>query len=108
MDIAAAGIEALENMAARLADDHANAKRLAEGIAEIESLAVEPELVQTNIVFFDVAGGAVTAEQLVTRLSDTGVRILQVAPARVRAVTHYGIEADDIEAALAALVEAMG
>ena len=106
--IAAAGIEALENMTARLADDHANAKRLAEGIAEIEGLAVEPERVQTNIVFFGLVGGAVTAEQLVTRLNDRGVRILQLGPARVRAVTHYGIEAEDIEAALTALREAMG
>ncbi|MHC4567399.1 MAG: low-specificity L-threonine aldolase [Planctomycetota bacterium] len=105
--IAAAGIEALENMTARLAEDHANARRLAEGIAEIEGLTVEPERVQTNIVFFDIVGGAVTAERLVTRLSDRGVRILQLGPARVRAVTHYGIEAEDIEAALAALGEAM-
>ena len=105
--IAAAGIEALENMTERLADDHANAKRLAEGIAEIEGLAVEPERVQTNILFFDVVGGTVTAEQLVTRLCDRGVRILQLGPARMRAVTHYGIEAEDIEAALAALGEAM-
>ena len=105
--IAAAGIEALENMTERLADDHANAKRLAEGIAEIEGLAVDPERVQTNIVFFDVVGGTVTAEQLVTRLCDRGVRILQLGPACMRAVTHYGIEAEDIEAALAALGEAM-
>ncbi|UCD53154.1 MAG: low-specificity L-threonine aldolase [Phycisphaerales bacterium] len=105
--IAAAGIEALDNMTARLADDHANAKRLAEGIAEIGGLAVEPQRVQTNIVFFDVVGGAVTAEQLVARLGDSGVRILQLGPARVRAVTHYGIEAEDIETALDALGKAM-
>ncbi|UCG47376.1 MAG: hypothetical protein JSU94_18025, partial [Phycisphaerales bacterium] len=63
--------------------------------------------VQTNIVFFDVVGGAVTAEQLVTRLSESGVRILQLGPARVRAVTHHGIEAEDIESALATLSEVM-
>ncbi|UCF16006.1 MAG: low-specificity L-threonine aldolase, partial [Phycisphaerales bacterium] len=86
--IAAAGIEALASMTARLAEDHANARRLAEGIAEMRGLAVDLERVQTNIVFFDVVGGAVTAEQLVTRLSESGVRILQLGPARVRAVTH--------------------
>lgn len=106
--IAAAGIEALENMTARLADDHANARRLAEGIAEIEGLAIDTERVQTNIVFVDVAGGAVTAEQLVKRLDDAGVRILQVGPTRLRAVTHYGVEPQDIELALAALGKAMG
>ncbi len=106
--IAAAGIEGLENMTGRLADDHANARRLAEGIAEIEGLAIEPESVQTNIVFFDLVGGAVSAEQLVKQLDDAGVRILQSGPTRMRAVTHFGIEPEDIGAALVALGEAMG
>ena len=105
--IAAAGIEALENMAERLADDHANAKKLAEGIAQIEGLNVEIERVQTNLVFFDLVGGPINAEQLVKRLDERGVRILRLAPARMRAVTHYGIEAEDIETALAALDEVM-
>jgi len=105
--IAAAGIEALENMTARLSEDHANAGRLAEGIAEIQGLAVDLERVQTNIVYFDLVGGTVSAEQLVKKLDDAGVRILHLGPARMRAVTHYGIEAGDIESALTALTEAM-
>lgn len=103
--IAAAGIEALENMTARLADDHANAKRLAEGIARIENLAVEPERVQTNIIFFDVAGPADAAEQLVAKLGEMGIKILQAGPARLRVVTHYGIAAEDIDLTLVALGE---
>lgn len=106
--IAAAGIEAMESMIERLAEDHANARRLAEGISNIEGLAVDPERVQTNIVFFDVVRGSVTAEQLVKRLGDAGVRILQVGPAHLRAVTHYGVETQDIATALAALRQAMG
>ncbi len=101
--IAAAGIEALENMTERLADDHDNARRLARGIAETPSLSIEPERVQTNIVFFDLVGEALSAEQLVTRLADKGVKILQTGPARLRAVTHYGISAEDIDLTLAAL-----
>lgn len=106
--IAAAGIEALANMTERLSEDHANARWFAGGIAEIEGLAVDLERVQTNIVYFDIVGGSVSAEQLVGLLNEKGVRILQVGPARLRAATHYGIEAADIESALTALAEAMG
>ena len=105
--IAAAGIEALANMTVRLAEDHANARRLAEGIAEIQGLVVDLERVQTNIVFFDLAADAIPAEQLVKRLDARGVKVLQAGPARIRAVTHYGIDAEDIDRTLAALSEAM-
>lgn len=101
--IAAAGIEALEHMTERLAEDHDNAKRLARGIAEIPNLSIEPERVQTNIVFFDLAGDALSAELLVARLADKGVKILQLGPSRLRAVTHYGIEAGDIDLTLTAI-----
>lgn len=104
--IAAAGIEALEQMVERLAEDHDNARRLAEGIAAISGLSIELNRVQTNIVYFSVTSESVTAEQLVAELGDRGVRILQVAPSRLRAVTHYGICREDIDLALVALGEA--
>jgi threonine aldolase len=105
--IAAAGIEALANMTARLAEDHANARRLAEGIAGIQGLAVDLQRVQTNIVYFDLAGGGASADKLVRQLNEKGVRILQIGPERLRAVTHCGIGAEDIDSALTALGEAM-
>ncbi len=105
--IAAAGIEALEQMIDRLAEDHANARRLAEGIAGIAGLSIELERVQTNIVFFDLASEEPAAEKLVTELADRGVKILASGPHRLRAVTHYGINNDDIDLALAALEGAM-
>jgi threonine aldolase len=105
--IAAAGIEALEQMVGRLAEDHANARRLAEGIAGIAGLSIELERVQTNIVFFDLASEEPTAEKLVTELAGRGVKILAVGLRRLRAVTHYGINNDDIDLALAALDGAM-
>jgi threonine aldolase len=105
--IAAAGIEALESMVERLVRDHENARRLAEGIDKIAGLSIAPERVQTNIVYFDLVSETVTAEQLAAALSDKGVRILQLGPARLRAVTHYGITAEDIDLALAALKEVM-
>ena len=105
--IAAAGITALEQMVGRLAEDHANARRLAEGIARIAGLSIEPGRIQTNIVYFDLASKRFTAEKLVTRLDNRGIKVLRVGPTRFRAVTHYGIGADDIDLTLAVLDEAM-
>jgi len=105
--IAAAGITALEQMVGRLAEDHVNARRLAEGIARIAGLSIEPGRIHTNIVYFDLVSERFTAEKLVKRLDNGGVKVLQVGPTRLRAVTHYGIGADDIDLTLAALDEAM-
>ena len=105
--IAAAGITALEQMVDRLAEDHDNAKRLAEGISRIKGLSIELNRVQTNIVYFDMAEEQFDAGRLVTQLAARGIKILQVAPNRLRAVTHYGISTEDIDLALTAMNEAM-
>jgi threonine aldolase len=105
--IAAAGITALEQMVDRLAEDHANARRLAEGIARIPGLSADLGRVQTNIIYFSLADEQLTAGALVTQLAQRGVKLLQVGPDRLRAVTHYGISIEDINLALAALNEAM-
>ena len=103
--IAAAGIEALEHMVDRLAEDHENARRLAEGIARTPGLSIELNRIQTNIVYFDMADDRFDAATLVTQLARRGVKVLQVGPGRLRAVTHYGISAEDIDLALAAMNE---
>jgi threonine aldolase len=105
--IAAAGITALEQMVDRLEEDHANAQRLAEGIARVPGLSIEPERIQTNIVYFNMASKQLTAGKLVKQLADKGIKILQLGPVRLRAVTHYGISAEDIDLTLAALGEAL-
>jgi len=105
--IAAPGIVALEEMIDRVSEDHANARRLAEGIAGIDGLTVQLDNVQTNIVYFDVDAKDVTAEDVANTLEEAGVRMLALGPQRIRAVTHYGITAEDIEAALDAIKGAM-
>ncbi|MGD8786741.1 MAG: GntG family PLP-dependent aldolase, partial [Phycisphaerales bacterium] len=105
--IAAAGITALEDMVDRLKEDHENAKRLAEGIADIGGLSIEPEKVQTNIIYFKINEGRMTAEELTALLDKKGVRMLSLESRQLRAVTHYGISAEDIDATLKALSEAM-
>jgi threonine aldolase len=105
--IAAAGITSLEQMVDRLAEDHENARRLAEGIARIPGLSIELKRIQTNIVYFDTADKQFDAGKLVTQLAERGIRVLQLAPCRLRAVTHYGISAEDIDLSLTAISELM-
>ena len=93
----AAGVVALSEMVDRLADDHVTACRLAEGLAQIPGLAIDPALIKTNIVYFEVKREDITAQELVTRLDKGGARMLPVGPERMRAVTHYHITPDDID-----------
>ncbi len=101
--LAAAGIVALETMVDRLADDHANARYMAECLADMPGIRVDPACIQTNIVFFDVTSERVNAQQLADALAREGVLILAMGSRRMRAVTHYGIERSDVETALAAI-----
>jgi threonine aldolase len=105
--IAAAGITALKEMVDRIADDHANAQHLAQGIARIPGLSIEPERAQTNIVYFDIVSRQIKAEELVSQLDNKGIKILLLGPSRFRAVTHYGINAEDVDFTLTALSEIM-
>lgn len=98
--LAAAGIVALTEMVDRLVDDHANARRLGEGLARISGIAVDPGKVKTNIVHFDIERPGLMAADLVDRLDQAGVRVLASGPRQIRAVTQYHAGASEIEAAL--------
>ncbi len=101
--IAAAGIVCLEEMVDRLADDHANARALAGGLATIPGLRLNPEAVDSNIVIFDLEG--IDAAQFRERLRERGVLATGVPP-HVRMVTHHGIDRADIDEALERVREA--
>jgi threonine aldolase len=105
--LAAAGIVALETMVERLADDHANARRLAEGLAAIPGLEVDLASVQTNMVYVDVSAPGLDAASFVASLAGRGVRVGAVGAARVRLVTHKDVEASGVDVALRAAVLAM-
>jgi threonine aldolase len=98
--IAAAGVHALRHHVGRLAEDHANARRLADGLAEICGIALDPREVETNIVIFDARGLGVTAEQFVARARGRGVRFSMTGPFTVRAVTHLNISRRQIDRTL--------
>jgi threonine aldolase len=103
---AAAGIVALNEMVERLAEDHANARRLAEGLADLPGIAVDPSAVETNIVFIEL-NGSVAPMKLAARLRALGVVIAAARGDRIRLVTHYGIDAADIDRALFAFERAL-
>jgi threonine aldolase len=102
--LAAAGLIALEEMPARLGEDHANAWFLADGLARIAGVRVLHE-VQTNIVIFDVGGTGLTIREFSARLKARGVLINGVSGTEMRLVTHNDMGRPDCESALRALEE---
>jgi len=103
--IAAAGLVALETMIERLAEDHANARALAEGLAGIAGLEVDPAAVQTNMVMCGTDGLGVAAPEFSRRLAEKGVLVNAVDPHKVRFVTHKDVSAADIKRALGAVAD---
>lgn len=94
--LAAAAIVALEDMVARLAEDHANARLLAERLVGLPGLELDVDTVQTNIVAFRFTLESVSPEDFMARLRERGVLISAHAGRRLRALTHYGIEREDV------------
>jgi threonine aldolase len=101
--VAAAGLYALDHHVDRLADDHARARRLAEGLAALPGVAIDAATVETNIVIF----GVPDARAFCAALDRDGVGMLPVGPDRVRAVTHLDVDDVGIEQALDAAGRAL-
>jgi threonine aldolase len=97
--IAAAGLVALEESPERLPEDHENARRLAEGLAELPGIKIDPEKVVTNIVIIDVADTGKTGDEICAELRDRGVLAIGFGSS-VRMVTHYDVSKVDIETTL--------
>lgn len=100
--LAAAGLIALEESPPKLHEDHQNARRLAEGAADLPGIRIDPERVQTNIVIFDVAGAGLSADEICEKLSEEGILAIGFGNL-IRMVTHYDVSGEDIEKTLAAL-----
>lgn len=98
--IAAAGIVALEQMTDRLAEDHANARALAERTAQVEGLQVDLARVQTNMVYVDLRPELpLDAAEFCRRAAAHRVKMLPVAPRRIRAVTHCYVSREEVDEA---------
>ncbi len=96
--LAAAGLIALEKMVDRLAQDHANARTLAEGLAELPGVRCDLGRVQTNLIYFELE--KMPAPLFVDGCARQGLLSDSTGPRSIRFVTHYGIEAEDVQSAL--------
>lgn len=111
--LAAAGMVALETMVDRLAEDHYRAKCLAQGLASIPGLELDPGSPATNMIFLNLAKGTqqqakpLQAQEVARRMAEKGVRVGVVGPQRFRLVTHYWIDDAAVERAVAAFGQAL-
>jgi threonine aldolase len=105
--VAAAALYALDHHVERLADDHARARRLAEGLADA-GLPVDPAATESNFVAIEVAPLGLDVGEAVARIADAGVLVSGLRPGVLRAVVALGIEDEHIERAVAAIPRALG
>ena len=94
--IAAAGIVALETMVDRLQEDHTNARLLANGIADLPGVVLDPETIKTNIIYFDLDDDAIESADFLTVLAAKGIQFFDTDPRRFRMVTHNDISTEDV------------
>jgi threonine aldolase len=106
--LAAAGLIALEQTPKVLHRDHENARYLAEGLAQIEGVTLDPKKVVTNIVIFDVSATAHPAAEICQELEKRKIRCGATGRFSIRMVTHYDVERSGIDRALAAVHEVVG
>jgi threonine aldolase len=104
--LAAAGLVALESMVDRLAEDHANAARLAAGLADVPGVIVEPVPLRTNMVMFHTA--ELPHAQLIAGCAERGVRLAELGHGQLRAVTHHGVREADVDRAVETVAAVLG
>ena len=103
--LAAAGLVALEQSPANIPAAHADAKFLAESLATIPGVSVNPAEVETNIIFFDISDTGMTNAEFTGSLRESGVLVLGLAPGRIRIVTHQDVDRAGCERAVEAIAE---
>jgi threonine aldolase len=105
--LAAAGLIALEDSPQNLPADHANARYLAESLAELPGIAIDPATVVTNIVIFDISALGIGTSEFSARLKSRGVLANGINGTHMRMVTHSDVSADDCETAMNVVRELM-
>ena len=94
--LAAAGIIALENMTERIADDHQNARALAEGISDIKGISIDLDKIQTNIIYFSLDHPKIESSLFLDKMCEKNIHFFELGPSWYRLVTHNGISKDDV------------
>jgi threonine aldolase len=100
--LAACGIISLTKMVERMADDHRNCRKLAEGLASIPGIEIDLSAVETNIVYFKVPQHTAKFPQIKSMLADRGVLALYLNPTTWRMCTHYDVDSEDVDRAISA------
>jgi threonine aldolase len=98
--LAAAGLYALEHNIGRLAEDHAHAKRLAAALAELPGVEVDPSVIETNIVIFEVTRPGLTAADFAAAMKERGVLFFAIGPSQCRLVTHLDVSREGVDDAV--------
>ena len=94
--LAAAGIIALENMTERIADDHQNARALAQGISDIKGISIDLDKIQTNIIYFSLDHPKIESSLFLDKMCEKNIHFFELGPSWYRLVTHNGISKDDV------------
>jgi threonine aldolase len=106
--VAAAGLISLEKMTKRLADDHARAKKLAEGLRQVDGLVVDTNSPYTNMVYLNLSEAVpMNAQQITQKMKDLGVLVDPENARRFRLVTHYWIDEAAVEKTISAFQRAL-
>jgi threonine aldolase len=103
--LAAAGLIALEKMPSRLKEDHANARMMADGLARIPGIRINPANVTTNILVFDISGTGMNTADFSRKLADRGVLAAGINAEQMRFVTHMDVSREDCKRALQTICE---
>jgi threonine aldolase len=103
--LAAAGLIALEEGPKRLHEDHANAKFLAEGLAKLRGIKIDPKKVETNIIVFEISGTGMDSAAFTRKLMEKNVLASGISPTEIRIVTHMDVDRGACERALGAISE---
>jgi len=106
--LAAAGLIALQQGPQKLKQDHANARLLAEGLAQIPGIKIDPSKVQTNILICDISGTGITSTELSRKLAQRNVLANGVSPQLIRFVTHRDVSREQCEQALDIIASTCG
>lgn len=106
--LAAAGLYALKNNIERLAEDHTNAKRLAQGLGELPGLFVSAEKTESNIVLILVDQKRKSVQEIIAALKEKDILVVPFGEGRIRAVTHLDVSADEIEKTIVAFTQMVG
>jgi threonine aldolase len=105
--LAAAGIYALDHHIDRLAEDHRKAQKLAIGLSTLKTITINPQEVETNILFFDVAPTGKSAAEVAAACKKKGVLLHPTGKTRIRCVTHLDISWADVDRALEVIAEVL-